>query len=490
MSDEKNPPDLEKMDKESAKRVLEEVRRRARRKQALDPNELLFGPQRAFATQNSRAKAACCGRRSGKTYALAYMLLEAGMRYPRSYPLYVTMARSEAKRIIWEPLHYFNDTHRLGLEFKQHTGEVHMPNGSIILLQGANSRRDIDKGRGKKYPIVVIDEAQSFPHTLFDYMIDEVFEPATVDYQGTIVVTGTPNASCTGPFHDIATGISGGWHVHNWTMLDNTEILRDIPDGDIDTEMDKICERRGWDRNHPGFLREYMGKWVRDENDLVFSINTERNTCEKLPAGLDYQYVLGVDLGFNDPCAFVVLAYSHTNGYCYVVESYKEGGLSPSDSAVEVEKIRQRYPIHKIVADTGGIGKGYVEEWRKYGISAEPAAKGKKVAFLEFMNGDLRSGALKLLPGNEELLDEMTMLQWDPYKMQRGKFDFDKKFADHLCDALLYGWRECKHHTYMPEELPPQPGSKEWYAEQEKKWVEEAIEGTTDSRQWWQKLGF
>lgn len=469
-----------KLTSDKAKAVLQEMRKRQQRQAALDAEAVLFGPQKKFAKSQKRLLAACCSRRAGKTYALAFLLLSEAMRYPRSYCIYVTMAREEAKRILWPALMDFDDMCHIGLEFKQNTGEVHLPNGSIILLAGAGSMREVEKGRGKKYPIVVIDEAQVFSRSIFDYMINEVYEPATVDYLGRIVVTGTPNSSCAGPFYDICTGRQEGWDVHNWTILDNPFQPQPIED-----ELSRIRERRGWTEQHPGFRREYMGQWIRDENDLVFQVGQHNlvDKSEVLPRlqqfAADTQYVLGIDVGFKDPMGFCVLAYSTLTGKCTVVETHKEEGLIPSVGAKYITEFCEKYPITSIVVDTQGIGKGYAEEWdQKFGFNITIAKKGEKASYVEFLNGDLRTGAVEIVrEGNEELFEEMSMLQWDPAKRQRGKFDYHRGYADHLADAFLYGWRECYHHRLENQQVSKAParGSQAYWDQLEEELLETAL---------------
>lgn len=459
------------MNAREAQAVLEELSRRAREKQGLDMNQILFSSQRKFVNDPSRLVAAKCSRRAGKSHGAAAKLANCALQFPGSTPLYVTMARERSKQIIWPALQELSDLYDLGMEFKLHTGEVRFPNGSTILMSGAGSKREVEKCRGLKYPVVVIDEAQVFSKDLFDYMVDEVFSPAVLDYRGQIVATGTPNAACAGAFFDITTGIEDGWSVHEWTLKDNPHLFKSVPDENrvgqsheelLDEELRLICKRRGWTRQHPGFLREYLGMWVRDDSDLVFAIDPSNIYIPSLDLGVSWEYVLGVDVGFEDPMAFVVLAYSEDTGQVVAVESYTEEHMIPSQAAAEVERLMGRYPIQEVIVDTGGAGKGYAEEMKqRWNLPIEAAKKTDKAVYLEYLNGDLRSGSLKVLSSCRSLVQEMSLLQWNSRKKDRGIFDYDKSFADHQCDALLYGWRKCRHHWYdashnptsFPEEL-------------------------------------
>lgn len=417
------------------------------------------------------------------------MLLEQAFKYERSICPYITMTRDNAKLILWPALSELDRKYNLGLKFRENTGDVVLPNGSLIILRGADDQRQIEKLRGPKYPIAVVDEAQAFPAFLGD-LITNVLEPATLDYSGSIILAGTPNAACAGPFHDFTNRADSQWAVHRWTLLDNPHVP------DKQAFLARVKKNNHWDDNNPTYQREYEGKWVRDFNNLVFKIKLSRNIVPTFPREFasDWEFVLGIDLGFNDPTAFVTLAYSSTLGQCYVVESYKESELIPSAVAARVETLMSRYPYSRIVADTGGFGKGYAEEMkRKFSMPIVPANKTDKTAYIEMLNGDLRSGALMICRDrNPDLIDEITLLQWDENKLGRNMYIFDRAFQDHLCDAMLYGWREAFHHNVDWEREGPRYGTTAYYHEEAKRMEAEEVarfEAENDPENvWWLKL--
>lgn len=429
----------------------------------IDLTKILFEQQIDAVGSKKRFKAFLCSRRSGKSFALAAALVDAALEFPGSSPLYITIAREKAKEIIWTPLKDINAILQLGMDFKEHTGEIRFPNGSIIRLMGAGSMREIDKARGPKYPIAVIDEAQLFPRSMMDYMIDDVLENATRDYAGTIIVAGTPNPACVGSFYDITTGITPGWETHKWTQRENIFFYKAIPElveeaggfeAYLEKDLDEMCERRGWTREHPSFLRETMGIWVKDSSESVFRVKSqEDHTINVLEDAHDWRYIVGVDIGFEEPCAFVVLAYSCSIGKVRVIESRSEEHLIPSRLAVEVEKLVVKYQPEAVVMDTNGSGKGYQKECElSFGLNIESADKEDKLATIEFINGDLRTGVLGFLPEASSLLEQMQILPWNQVKKEKGEYEFARGYLDHEPDAFRYAYRLCRQHMYMPEE--------------------------------------
>jgi len=480
-------PKPKKMDEKKARKVLQEAQKRIERKRNLDPDKILFAHQKKFVLDESKSKIALCSRRAGKSFSEAFILLDSAFKHERSLNPFITLTRDNARNILWPALHSLNEQFRLKLQFKENTGDVVLPNGSRIILRGADDKRQIEKLRGPKYPVAVIDEAQGFPWFLKD-LIEDVLEPATLDYNGPIIISGTPNSACAGPFWAMSTGQAGweGWSVHRWTLRDNPFLP------DVAGWLERKKAQKGWGEDHPTYLREYCGKWIRDSNTLVFKFQEDVNLVEEFSeeAADDWEYVLGIDLGFNDPTAFVVLAYSHNLGQSFVVESYKESGLIPSVAADRVGELLQMYPFSRIVADTGGFGKGYAEEFKvRFSLPVLAAQKLNKVTYIEMMNGDLWNGKLQVCrTGNRDLLDEIRLLQWDENRLSRGKFVYDRNFADHLTDALLYAWRECRHHDYDPVEEGPVPGTDDFWrkkADEHEQALAEKIEAQ-NSKSWWE----
>ena len=418
----------------------------------------------------------CCSRRAGKSHGIAYKAFLVAFEHPGCTMPYVTLTRETAKGIIWPALRDISRQTGVELSFKQNTGDVVWPNGSRLVMRGCENEKEGEKLRGMKYPVVFIDEAQAFPSHLKPF-IEDVVEAATMDYSGQVYVTGTPNAACAGVFYDMCHGENGmsGWAMHGWVMTEN-EGLRahmakagDSPEGWLARKR----EQKKWTKEHPTYMREYRGIWVRDTEGQVYAFAEDLNLIdatfeEALSGADDWEYVLGIDLGFKDPTAFVVLATSPTTGRCVVLETHLEKGLLAADIAVKVHQYEQRWNLSRVVVDTGGYGKSIAEELkRNHGVMCIAAEKQKKAAYIESLNSDLQAGVLQIVKhGNRPLIDELILLQWDEDSMRTGKPKEDPRYSNHLCDALLYAWRECAHHSDDWVEAEPEIGTKAWHAKE------------------------
>jgi hypothetical protein len=218
---------------------------------------------------------------------------------------------------------------------------------------------------------------------------------------------------------------------------------------EAESEMAAVQREYGWGKDDPTFRREWLGEWCYSSDSLVYAYDSARNDADMLPDTLD-QFVIGLDLGFIDSTAVVVLGFHSKgdDGRIWVVEAYKETKLIPSDLAELMRGYLDTYDPIAVVADTGGLGRSLVEEMRqRYAMPIKAAEKTKKLAFIELLNGDLRSGRLLLeVQAAQPLAEELRLIQWDPESRLPGRrWKISQACDDHLADALLYAWREAKH---------------------------------------------
>lgn len=402
----------------------------------------LHPKQKAFVLDRSPKKTALCSRRAGKSEGLAAWLLEGAESCPGGMSVYIVLSRNHARGIMWRTLEEIERRHSLGLQFRERDNQlfVRTKNRHDIWLAGCKDSVEVEKFRGLKYRRAAIDEAASFGGYIRT-LVDDVLEPALLDLQGELALTGTPGAIPAGLFYEATTGDKTAnqkavkWPTHHWTVLDNPYVPH------AGEWLAKKLEQNNWSEDHPTYLREWKGIWVRDDGALVYPFD-ERNLYHELPSD-DYEgkwrFGLGIDVGHDDPCALVVVAYRQGLPELYVVHVEKHEGLIPSQLAAKVARLQKDYKFDHMVIDSGGLGKGYQEEMsRRYNIHAEPAKKTQKRAFIEVIRGEMMSGNVRLHPvAAGPLIDEMAVLTWDERREAE-----DGRFDNHCCDAFLYVARE------------------------------------------------
>jgi hypothetical protein len=238
-----------------------------------------------------------------------------------------------------------------------------------------------------------------------------------------------------------------GWSVHHWTMAENPY----IPDPPGERQL--ALEANGWTEMSPAFRREFLGEWAFDTESVAF-VNRESMLVREFPVwkAQDWRYILGVDLGTVDPCAFTVMAYSRSLGHCYVLESYREGDLSTIQAGTEIERLMDRYPTFShIVVDSGGQGASFIRQWKDTHphIPARPVKKGSDSVDMgiSIMNADIRAGKLFFVESRcVDLLQEMENVQWDERAMELGKRVIRRGDDDHAADSARYAYTKVRTH--------------------------------------------
>ena len=404
-----------------------------------------FPEQAAYIEDNAPRVGLLCTRRAGKSYGIGLKLFKAAFEEPECTCTYIGLTRKTAKKIMWKDVMKSIDR-KLGLQCKFNESELSItcPNGSIIYLEGADSGKDeMDKVLGGKLKLVVIDEGGSFRIDM-PKLCYEMIEPALADYDGTLSMAGTPTDLLDSLFHKITTGRESGWTSHEWDTLNNP-YMRET----WQKRLDFLLKNNPGIEETPAFRRMYKKEWVTDTTALVYKYNESRNLVSELPRG-QYTYVLGVDLGFDDPTAFVVMAFSPHDQNLYMLETYKKSGMIISDVAERIKYYEKRYNIYRIVIDNAA--KQSVEELKqRYGLALTAADKVGKAEFIEIMNSELIQGRIKVLEVEETLLlrDEWGSLIWDERSEKRQEHP---ACDNHCSDSALYGWREC--YQYLATQAP------------------------------------
>ena len=480
--------------KEQRLLVEEAVRRKRARDQVRGKLKELCGGlvnslhphQKVFLDSPKKKKLARCSRRAGKTHLAAVGLISAAVTNDNILVPYITLSIKNARRIVWATLREIERQFAFGMEFLENSLTVRFQNGSQIIMGGCQDANEIEKFRGPKYALAVIDEAQSIKSQTLATLIDDILEPASLDLDGSIWMFGTPAASAAGFFYDADQLQKSPWEQHAWTLLDNPHLP-----GAADW-LERKKEENLWSESDATFRREYRGEWVRDENSLVYQFDKVRNLSDELP-DVDWHYALGVDLGFVDSTAFVVIGWSEALAESFVIETQKFTHLTSDDIARKIRSLDSEYQFERIVADTGGLGKMVVEEMSKrYSLDIQPAQKRAKHDHIELLNSDLKKGKLQILDTreNRQLIDELELLEWDLNERTKGRFIERSDCENHACDALLYVWRESLAFLHQKEVKQPLLGSDEWFLAEEKR-MEEAAEAKVVQNvdNWWDQTG-
>ena len=489
---------FDRVEKDKSKNTQEENERKAAILTAR-----LFKQQHDFATDPARFKTIRTGRRGGKTSAAGTVLVHKCLTQPGASCLYITITRSRAKKLMFEYVMKLDRVYQLGVRVNWTELAVYFNNGSVLQCTGAETEADIEKMRGDAYDLVVIDECASFPDTVLDPLINDAVMPTLGDRLGSLVLTGTPGAILKGTFYEATRQDSvvgrlwemrnephwqthpWQWSNHRWSVKDNVK-LPHLWEEDL-----RVKAMKGWADDNPTWMREYLGQWIADDAAMVYRFSDEKNaydpladTAHGLPEDQEWEYIMGVDLGYDDDFAITVAAFSETCTEMYQVYEFSAPGMTVDECARKILQVRDEFgEMAAIVGDQGGLGKQiFATMAEKYGIHIEAAVKTDKRDFIEILNSEMHAGRVKILR-NSQLASEMLCLQWD----ETGRKEDKNSSPNHVADAFLYLWRYSYHHFARAKERELIPGSIEHGLYLQELAIEKASEEykKRESMDWW-----
>jgi hypothetical protein len=362
----------------------------------------------------------CCSRRAGKTYLLACLivlkLLTAGFHQA---VFFVAPTMDIGKDLIWDDVQRIHDLYGLGWKLSEREGEIHTPSGASFHIIGLNDKKQTGKTRGYDMVMCLCDETQEIEHLLRPFIVATM--PALAARKGVFVASGTPGIARRGYWYGLCHGQTpqerqGFVHRH-WDLRDNPKLPRNAEE--IHAEE---LARNGWTREHPTFQREWLGLWVDDHNFLVVEYASKRDDLSALPDeySLAWKHVIGIDYGYNDAVAWLVITMHPYTGYRYFVHAEKLTHATYDDAAERTKTLVQQYATTNVVCDPAGGGKPFYETFnRKYGtetgctIRSAHKVAGSIVESVRFLNTELRCTRLKLVqPACTALSDEISVIRW------------------------------------------------------------------------------
>lgn len=309
------------------------------------------------------------------------------------------------------------------------------PSGARLSFGYLDVEKDRFRYQGAEFQFIGFDELTQFPEQWYRYLASRLRK-----LEGSPVPLRLRGATNPG-------GIGHEWVRRRFVDGEAAFVpakLVDNPSVDAESYRASLALLDGTTRRQ---LED--GLWQRDTGGLVFAFDPSRNVAHA-PPKLS-RYVLGIDYGYTDACAFVELGWAAGDRRVFVTRVHRAEKMTPSTAAEFVRGWMATRDYDRIVGDAGGLGKGYVEEAReRFGLPIEAAQKVNKRAYLSLFNGALEGGLLLVGAGCGDLVEEWAELPWNA-----DRSDYEPGFLDHLSDACLYAWREASAWAEdLPSEAP------------------------------------
>lgn len=414
----------------------------------------LFIKQNNFINDKSQLKAALCTRRAGKSYACGKILVQKALKFDDSVQVYIAKTRDSAKRIMMPVMKSLKNRYSINMKLNKSELSFTFANGSVIYFVGLDSdENQKDKILGQALLTAIIDEAAFFETNLNDLVYEHLLA-CTADWgdDGQIIMISTPSDITSGLFYDVTTGKEQGWSTHKWSTSDNPYMAEKIAN-----QIALLKKNKPGIEDTPLFKRMYLAIWFVDDEALVYKIKRDKNVIDGRNLSFipndKWTTILSIDLGFNDDSAFVVMSYCGDDPNLYIRYAFKKPGMIVSDVAAQIKHIESKFKIDVKICDPAS--KQVVEELnQRHGMDIISATKSDKKEFIELLNSDLITGAIKIIDEPcEELITEATTLIWNEEKKKRKIWEELSSCPNHLTDAMLYGWRYCYQFTYKPANI-------------------------------------
>lgn len=418
-----------------------------------------FPQARAFIEDLSDLVVVLCGRRSGKSSAGRQLVVKTALANPGRTLALVGPTRVATKKLHWDRLQAL--LRDAGVPFTKDGTDLILKlfNGAQIWLAGAKDTTEVERLRGPEFVLVVVDECGVIRPSILKYLVEDVLQWSLVDYAGRLVLMGTPPPVPAGYFVERYRGLDAhnqpvkGWSRHGgvgsergrWTLFENSL----LPNRSVAEYLRKLREDRGLTEQSITWRREVLGELVYDKDALVlnaFDLDHSVWSGDALPEGT-WRYVLGVDIGWHDPDAIVVLGWCSSSPNLYVVEEYEKPHQTEEDLAEVLRGFINRYHPLSIVGDTGGGGKKTLEGIsRRIKWIIKPAHKPSIVEQFNRLNDEFRAGKL-FVPAGGNCAEDAIRMMWEPGKT--GQKVAHEPHSDAL-PALSYAYPEARHFFYNP----------------------------------------
>lgn len=363
--------------------------------------------QEVFDNTHDKSVMVICSRRAGKTEMNARLLIRAVMTGAPT--LYLNKTVGNAIKQMWEPV--MTLTRMLELGVKKSSKAEHIieyANGASIMFGGVNDIASIDKYRGFKYRLIVVDEVGHLSKNA-EYLINDVLKPATADFANSqMFFTGTPPR-----VKNYATRL---WHSnirkYHWTAVNNPHIP------DFDKFIAGICKEKGLSRADPYIRREYYGDMDAYDVEAMIFRDYKRYSGDPLNQS-DFnpdRIFIGIDWGFVDHNAIVSFLADSVRKRAVVYDVWTAGKTGADDLKAMVQRkhldavgilsnLGYDNPNVRIVCDTNE--PAIAADLAKLHLPIEKAYKVDMMKDVEDLAADLRTGRCVVDASWEEDTNEL-----------------------------------------------------------------------------------
>lgn len=298
---------------------------------------------------------------------------------------------------------------------------IELDNGSTVRM---GSVSQVDSCVGRSYNLIIFDEAALSKDGESAFNVS--LRP-TLDRAGSkVIFISTPRGKNNwfSLFH--ARGFSSEYP--EWVSLtaDWTENMR-MSVSDVE-EAKRSMSTAEFEQEYMASFTSYLGQ--------IFTLDAE-HIIEELPPG-KYEFFAGMDPGYKDPTAFVVIAYGGDT--FYVVADYLCSEATTEAHALAFQRLIDAHGVDAIFIDSAAAQFAGDLAYQ-YNIATIKAKK-SKLEGIAYVQNLIQNGRLKVLSSCAHTLESLDQYQWDATAIVEKPVHNN---ASHIADALRYAL-----YTFIP----------------------------------------
>lgn len=357
--------------------------------------------------------------RAGKTYISLWRFLKELTYGPSGEYAIISRTYDSFKRNLLPLLSMM-----IGTDAKYYKGNREMNIwGKTIHIIGADDERAETKLRGPTFSGAYVDEATILPESVFKMLISRCAMGGA-----RIFVTTNPDS----PYHWLKRDyIDNNPDVKSWhfSLDDNPQLTQH--------------EKEYLIRQYKGlwYQRFIEGKWVQAEGAIYDFFDEQTHVINYSPVHAA-SYIVGIDYGTTNPCAFILIGINrerHPNMWVeneyYFDSKVHQRQKTDSEYAQDFLNFIKYKNVEAIYVDPSAAS--FKLELQKQGVQNLYDAQNEVIDGIRLVSMYLNNGTIKIARNCSHLIKEFQSYVWDPKSFKIGE-DKPLKENDHALDALRY----------------------------------------------------
>lgn len=297
---------------------------------------------------------------------------------------------------------------------------VELSNGSTIRMGSINQ---VDSCVGRSYDLILFDEAALSLDGEAAFNIS--LRPTLDKVNSKAIFISTPRGKKNWFSRFFARGFMEDAEMSEWCSIqaDYNENHR-MSASDIASAKKTMSAAE--------FEQEYMASFNSYEGQ-IYALTNE-NIIEQLPEG-KYEFFAGLDPGYRDPTALVIVGYNIEEDYFVIVDDYLVAEKTTSQHAEAIRSLIKKWDADPIFIDHAAA-QFSADLAYQYDIATIKAKK-QVLEGIAYCQTVVQQDRLKVLSHCSWVLDAMDQYQWDPNEALVTEKPLHND-ASHIADAIRY----------------------------------------------------